>query len=182
MLADDRAGTLRLGGCDRTQELTVLVHAGDYDSISDTYRTLGAWVARNAEHADQERHELFVRGAVGRRGREAHGQRALTYSHDRARASARSRVHLEAHAAFDLAGETQLVEHRRRQGSSTRPSAPASALPEMKQAAVSSATIAEVVTDAYDQIVAAHPVEVGEPRRDVALSTAEAAGGLGSLT
>ena len=26
--------------------VAVLVHAGDYDSIADTYRTLGAWVAR----------------------------------------------------------------------------------------------------------------------------------------
>jgi len=29
--------------------VAVLVHSGDYASVADTYRTLGAWVARNAE-------------------------------------------------------------------------------------------------------------------------------------
>ena len=40
--------------------VAVLVHAGDYDSIGDTYRTLGAWVARNAEHAGERVREWYV--------------------------------------------------------------------------------------------------------------------------
>ncbi len=31
--------------------VAVLVHAGDYAMMPDTYRTLGAWVARNAQYA-----------------------------------------------------------------------------------------------------------------------------------
>ena len=42
--------------------VAVLVHAGDYDSIGDTYRTLGAWVARNAEHAAERVREWYVVG------------------------------------------------------------------------------------------------------------------------
>jgi DNA-binding transcriptional MerR regulator len=42
--------------------VAVLVHAGDYDSIADTYRTLGAWVARNAEHAGERVREWYVVG------------------------------------------------------------------------------------------------------------------------
>ena len=42
--------------------VAVLVHAGDYDSIGDTYRTLGAWVARNAEHAGERVREWYVVG------------------------------------------------------------------------------------------------------------------------
>jgi DNA-binding transcriptional MerR regulator len=40
--------------------VAVLVHAGDYDSIGDTYRTLGAWVARHAEHAGERVREWYV--------------------------------------------------------------------------------------------------------------------------
>ena len=40
----------------------VLVHAGGYESIGDTYRTLGAWVARNAEHAGERVREWYVVG------------------------------------------------------------------------------------------------------------------------
>jgi DNA-binding transcriptional MerR regulator len=42
--------------------VAVLVHAGDYDAISDTYRTLGAWVARHAEHAGERVREWYVVG------------------------------------------------------------------------------------------------------------------------
>jgi DNA-binding transcriptional MerR regulator len=42
--------------------VAVLVHAGDYDSIGDTYRTLGAWVARHAEHAGERVREWYVVG------------------------------------------------------------------------------------------------------------------------
>ena len=35
--------------------VAVLVHAGSYDTIGDTYRTLGAWVARHARHAGDRR-------------------------------------------------------------------------------------------------------------------------------
>jgi DNA-binding transcriptional MerR regulator len=37
----------------------VLVHAGDYGSINDTYRTLGAWVARNAEPSGERIREWY---------------------------------------------------------------------------------------------------------------------------
>jgi DNA-binding transcriptional MerR regulator/effector-binding domain-containing protein len=43
--------------------VAVLVHTGDYDSILDTYRTLGAWVARNAEHAGTPVREQYLVGA-----------------------------------------------------------------------------------------------------------------------
>ena len=42
----------------------VLVHTGDYDSIGDTYRTLGAWVARHAEHAGERVREWYVIGPL----------------------------------------------------------------------------------------------------------------------
>jgi DNA-binding transcriptional MerR regulator len=42
--------------------VAVLVHAGDYDSIGDTYRTLGAWVARHATHAGERVREWYVVG------------------------------------------------------------------------------------------------------------------------
>jgi DNA-binding transcriptional MerR regulator len=40
----------------------VLVHTGDYDTIGDTYRALGAWVARHAEHAGERVREWYVIG------------------------------------------------------------------------------------------------------------------------
>ena len=62
-------GTTRLGRWKRRDDrrgagggVAVLVHAGDYDSIGDTYRTLGAWVARNAEHAGERVREWYVVG------------------------------------------------------------------------------------------------------------------------
>jgi effector-binding domain-containing protein len=42
----------------------VLVHTGDYDTIGDTYRTLGAWVARHAEHAGERVREWYVIGPL----------------------------------------------------------------------------------------------------------------------
>ncbi len=40
----------------------VLVHVGDYDTIGDTYRTLGAWIARHAEHSGDRVREWYVIG------------------------------------------------------------------------------------------------------------------------
>lgn len=37
----------------------VLVHAGDYGSMADTYRTLGAWVARHAEPSGERIREWY---------------------------------------------------------------------------------------------------------------------------
>jgi DNA-binding transcriptional MerR regulator len=41
----------------------VLVHAGGYDTIGDTYRMLGAWVARHATPSGQRIRERYVVGA-----------------------------------------------------------------------------------------------------------------------
>jgi effector-binding domain-containing protein len=40
--------------------VAVLVHVGAYETVGDTYRTLGAWVARNAEHAGERIREWYV--------------------------------------------------------------------------------------------------------------------------
>jgi DNA-binding transcriptional MerR regulator len=40
--------------------VAVLVHAGGYESIADSYRTLGAWVAHNATPAAQAVREIYV--------------------------------------------------------------------------------------------------------------------------
>jgi len=45
-----------------TARVAVLVHIGDYETIGDTYRTLGAWVARHAEHAGERVREWYVIG------------------------------------------------------------------------------------------------------------------------
>jgi DNA-binding transcriptional MerR regulator len=42
--------------------VAVLVHAGDYDSMGDTYRALGAWVAHNAEPTGERIREWYVVG------------------------------------------------------------------------------------------------------------------------
>jgi len=42
--------------------VAVLVHAGGYESMDETYRTLGAWVARNAQHAGERVREWYVVG------------------------------------------------------------------------------------------------------------------------
>jgi effector-binding domain-containing protein len=44
--------------------VAVLVHAGGYDSIGDTYRTLGAWVARHADHAEERIRESYLIGSA----------------------------------------------------------------------------------------------------------------------
>jgi effector-binding domain-containing protein len=43
--------------------VAVLVHAGGYDTIGDTYRTLGAWVARHAGHAGERVRESYLVGS-----------------------------------------------------------------------------------------------------------------------
>jgi effector-binding domain-containing protein len=45
-----------------TARVAVLVHTGSYDTIGDTYRSLGAWVARHAEHAGERVREWYVVG------------------------------------------------------------------------------------------------------------------------
>ena len=44
--------------------VAALVHVGDLDGILDTYRTLGAWVARNARHADARVREHYLVGPL----------------------------------------------------------------------------------------------------------------------
>jgi hypothetical protein len=44
------------------RNVAVLVHAGSYETISETYRTLGAWVARHAEHAGERIREWYLIG------------------------------------------------------------------------------------------------------------------------
>jgi DNA-binding transcriptional MerR regulator len=40
--------------------VAVLVHPGSYESMGDTYRTLGAWVARNAEPSGERIREWYI--------------------------------------------------------------------------------------------------------------------------
>jgi DNA-binding transcriptional MerR regulator len=61
LVVPDREVEVSIGEVPAAQ-VAVLVHAGDYESISDTYRTLGAWVARNAEHAGERVREWYVVG------------------------------------------------------------------------------------------------------------------------
>lgn len=42
--------------------VAVLVHTGGYDTIGDTYRALGAWVARHAAHAGERVREWYLVG------------------------------------------------------------------------------------------------------------------------
>ncbi|MGH8930795.1 MAG: GyrI-like domain-containing protein [Egibacteraceae bacterium] len=42
--------------------VAVLVHTGDYESIDASYRALGAWVARNADHAGERVREWYLVG------------------------------------------------------------------------------------------------------------------------
>jgi DNA-binding transcriptional MerR regulator len=44
--------------------VAVLVHAGEYETMIDTYRTLGAWVARHAEDAGERIREWCVVGPL----------------------------------------------------------------------------------------------------------------------
>jgi DNA-binding transcriptional MerR regulator len=43
-------------------EVAVMAHLGSYDSLDDSYRNLGAWVAANAEPADLPVRELYLVG------------------------------------------------------------------------------------------------------------------------
>jgi len=42
--------------------VAVLVHAGAYESMADTYRNLGAWVSRHADNAGERLREWYVAG------------------------------------------------------------------------------------------------------------------------
>jgi effector-binding domain-containing protein len=42
--------------------VAVLVHAGDYDSIADTYRTLGVWIAHHARPTGERVREWYLVG------------------------------------------------------------------------------------------------------------------------
>jgi DNA-binding transcriptional MerR regulator len=44
------------------RDVAVLVHRGSYDTLPDTYRRLGAWVAANATPADEPVRELYLVG------------------------------------------------------------------------------------------------------------------------
>jgi DNA-binding transcriptional MerR regulator/effector-binding domain-containing protein len=44
--------------------VAALVHVGDLDAILDTYRTLGAWVARNEQHAGARVREHYLVGPL----------------------------------------------------------------------------------------------------------------------
>jgi DNA-binding transcriptional MerR regulator len=57
------AGELEVGfGEVPAAQVAVLVHAGSYDDIADTYRALGAWVARHAEPTGERIREWYVVG------------------------------------------------------------------------------------------------------------------------
>lgn len=62
-VALSRASEVTLGELP-ARTVAVLVHAGPYDSIMDTYRALGAWVARHAEHAGDRVRERYVVSAA----------------------------------------------------------------------------------------------------------------------
>jgi DNA-binding transcriptional MerR regulator len=55
----DRGGSL---GEVPAARVAVLVHAGDYESMADTYRSLGAWVSRHAHNAGERLREWYVVG------------------------------------------------------------------------------------------------------------------------
>lgn len=57
-LADDR-GRVVISEVPAAR-VAVLVHAGPYDTIDDSYRRLGAWVAHHAEPAGLQVRELYV--------------------------------------------------------------------------------------------------------------------------
>jgi len=47
--------------------VAVLVHAGSFETMPDTYRTLGAWVARNASHSGERIREWYSIGPLDTR-------------------------------------------------------------------------------------------------------------------
>jgi DNA-binding transcriptional MerR regulator len=55
---DERSGVV--AGEIPAAHVAVLVHAGPYDTISDSYRHLGAWVARHAEPVPRPVREVYV--------------------------------------------------------------------------------------------------------------------------
>ncbi len=59
-LPEDR-GRVRLGEL-ATARVAVLVHAGSYDEIADSYRHLGAWVALNDRSAGERVRETYLIG------------------------------------------------------------------------------------------------------------------------
>ena len=52
------AAGVRVGELPAT-DVAVVVHHGSFDSMVDTYRNLGAWVATNAEPADLAVREYY---------------------------------------------------------------------------------------------------------------------------
>jgi DNA-binding transcriptional MerR regulator len=56
-----RAAGVQVGELSAT-DVAVLAHHGGYDDMDDTYRNLGAWVAKHAEPADLPVRELYVVG------------------------------------------------------------------------------------------------------------------------
>ena len=57
----DRAAGVRVDELPRT-DVAVLVHAGSYDGLEDSYRMLGAWVAHNADASDLPVREQYLVG------------------------------------------------------------------------------------------------------------------------
>ena len=55
----DERGPVRLSEVPAAR-VAVLVHAGGYDSIGDSYSRLGAWVAHNAVSADRPVREMYL--------------------------------------------------------------------------------------------------------------------------
>lgn len=58
---ETRSAGVQVGELPAT-DVAVLAHHGEYDTMDDTYRTLGAWVAERAEPADLPVRELYVVG------------------------------------------------------------------------------------------------------------------------
>lgn len=58
---DFRSAGVRVGELPAT-ETAVLTHVGGYETLEDSYRTLGTWVAANAEPVDLPVRELYVVG------------------------------------------------------------------------------------------------------------------------
>jgi DNA-binding transcriptional MerR regulator len=59
--ASSRSAGVRVDRLPAT-DVAVLVHVGGYDTLEDSYRGLGAWVAANAEPGDLPVQELYVVG------------------------------------------------------------------------------------------------------------------------
>jgi effector-binding domain-containing protein len=57
--AEARAAGVRVGELPAA-DVAVLAHAGRYDTVDDSYRRLGAWVAEHAEPADLPVRELYL--------------------------------------------------------------------------------------------------------------------------